>query len=411
MNNVPQIAHLSWKVGLVVVIGYALLLLVSFLPQERIIANVSNMAKEGAFVKNYPKYLFWQVDLYTECVGIGGAVNLRPSLESLLAVRNFGECTALTNYARQPSEVPPQAYPRYIHGGQIVLKPFYTYLSFTQIRLMTTLISVLLLLAMVCMAYKNTGKAFALALAGSFLFVFNWHVFLLVTHAVQFWVVLIGALFALRYEKTHPPAGLFGVLGASDAVISFLSMGSLSLGFPLLCLCLARWHKGESPRKIIVFGFWASVAWSIGFVTPWGIKWILTLAFLPPEVNLLGEALCQYPAKNIAMVGEALFKDLNYTIWPLWMMVFIVLGVRYYKLKLKQPKGIWVLLLPAIVPIIWISLLPGQSGIRHAFFVEIILWPTLASMLFFLLDLNRKTVSNEFPVLEVQPSSISRPTG
>jgi len=174
---------------------------------------------------------------------------------------------------------------------------------------------------------------------------------------------------------------------------------------------MARWQKGESSRNIVVFGFWASVAWCIGFVTPWVVKWILTRALLPPEVNLLGEALSQYPAKNMAMVGEALFKDLNYTLWPLWMMVFIVLGVRYYKLKLKQPKGIGVLLLPAIVPIIWISLLPGQSGIKHAFFVEIILWPTLASILFFLLALTRKTVSNEFPLLQFHPSSIFPPKG
>lgn len=382
--------RLLWKVGLVLLGGYALLLLVSALPQKQIETNVVNMAKNGAFKKNYPKYFFLAADMYTECVGIGGALNLQLSLESLLAMRNFGECNALNSYAEQPSSVPPHPYPRYTHGGQIVLKPFYTYLTISQIQLLTSLISFLLLVALTGMAYKFIGKAFALTLAGSFFFVFNLHVFLLVTHAVQFWVVLAGAVFALGYEKENPPVGLFGVIGACDATVSFLSMGSLSLGFPLFCYCLARWNKGVAPVAIIVNGFLGAVGWSVGFVTPWLVKWILTRIFLPPTVNLFGQTFDLYPAKNMVMVGEALFKDLQHTIWPLWLIVFVVLAVRKKKLKLKPPQGFGVLWLPAFVPLVWISLLPGQSGVMHAFFVQIILWPALAAILLFLSALPRK---------------------
>jgi hypothetical protein len=410
LPTLPKIIiQLSWKVGLIVVIGYALLLLVSSLPQERIVTNVTTMAQGGAFINNYPSYLFWRADLFTECVGIGGAVNLQPSLESLLAMRNFGDCTALSNYIQQPNSVSPHPYPRYMHGNQIILKPFYTYLTFFQVRLLTASISLLLLLGLIYMACKDIGKGFALALAGSFFFVFNWHVFLLVTHAVQFWVVLVGTILVIKYKKPLPPVSLFGILGASDAIFSFLSMGSLSLGFPLFCYCLVRWKEGERSQDIFVSGVLASAAWSLGFVAPWLVKWFLTRSFLPPDVNLLGEALATYPAKNIAMVGMALFNNLNFTIWPLWLLVFGFLTVRYFKFKLKQPEGLWVLLLPALVPIFWVFLLPGQSGIKHAFFVEIILWPTLATILLFLLALPRRSVFNEDRVPQEPRTSLSRP--
>jgi hypothetical protein len=241
--------------------------------------------------------------------------------------------------------------------------------------------------------------------------VFNLHVFLLVTHAVQFWVVLAGALLALGYKKNNPPVGLFGVIGACDAIASFLSMGSLSLGFPLFCYCLARWHKGVAPIAILVNGFLGSVGWSIGFVTPWLVKWILTRTFLPPSVDLLGQGLEFYTAKNMAMVGEAFFKDLQLTFWPLWLIVFVVLAVRRYKLKLKFPYGLGVLLLPAFIPLIWISLMPRQSGVMHGFFVQIILWPVLAAVLFFLLGLQRTSFSNKEYVQPDDPLNFSIKAG
>jgi hypothetical protein len=78
--------------------------------------------------------------------------------------------------------------------------------------------------------------------------------------------------------------------------------------------------------------------------------------------------------------------------------VFTVLAVRYHNLKLKQPQGLGVLWLPVFVPLVWISLLPGQSGVRHGFFIQIILWPALAAILFFLLALQRKSFSKVKPV-------------
>jgi hypothetical protein len=386
------LASLRWKdvlhallaVLCVIVIGYSFLFGVSLIPREPMEEHVASAAAAGEFPEHHPKFLkFRSIDMSTECVGIGVALNLNPTLGSVLRAEHFGSCPGLSFAAEHGFEAPKSGYPRYVHGYTVFLKPLYTLFSLPDVRLLVGLTGLSLLALLFVAARWRLGDVYALALTGSFLLSGTLHVFTLVTHGVQFWLVLIGGILALL-ARAKPHVTMFACLGATDAMVSFLNMGSLSLSFPLLCYCLACWSDGVPARRILAWAFLAACAWSVGFVLPWLCKWLLALLYIP-NVDLLGKTLEIYPARTPYMIWKAFFNNVKATMWQVWLGLALMLGWRFYRHKAVVPEGLWILLFPALMPLVWMCLLPGQSGIKHSSFVSIILWPLTAATCLLLL--------------------------
>jgi len=385
--------HLGLGVVAVILIGYTLLFAVSWLPQSGLRWHIHQAQEQGYFTENYPRppyylhYLNKQLDMYTECVGLGIAVNMRPEMERLLSMPTFGECEGLTRAAVYNFEVSAGSYMRYLHGYQAFLKPLYTFFAIDTVRIITGGITVSLLALLFVTLRSHLNTAYATVVVLSFFITRSSHVFLLVTHAAQFWLVLVGAILVVRLRNRAAPLVLFGIIGACDTFFSFLNMGSLSLGLPLLCYALAQWKDGRRPSEIIAALFWAGIGWSIGFVALWLIKWTtLGLVLHPTKAQLFGSTLDAYPPRNVGMILTALtknYKNLQRII--LLTVCVILIAIRIWR-RPKTPSGLWAALLPALVPVIWMCVLPGQSGI-HQTFVNVILWPNIAALFLLLLAL------------------------
>jgi hypothetical protein len=315
-------------------------------------------------------------------------MNLEPSPAALLRAENFGECTGLALAASQDFKAPKHAYFRYIHGYAVILKPLYSLFSVSDVRLLTGLVGLSLLVGVFLAARWRLGDVYALVLTGSFMLSGTLHVFTLVTHGVQFWLVLIGSILVLL-ARTGPHLILFACLGAADAMVSFLNMGSLSLGFPLLCYCLTCWSDAVPTRRILAWAFLAACTWSVGFVLPWFCKWLLALLFIQ-DADILGKTLEIYPARSPYMIWRAFFNNMKASLWQVWLGLTLVLGWRFYRRAAAVPEGLWIILFPASMPLVWMCLIPGQSGLSHSSFVSIILWPLLAATLLLVLATPRK---------------------
>ena len=364
---------------------WSLLFLVAYIPDGSLKRNISNSVEKNELPQKTPRFFLGKkADVATECTGMGIALNLKPDM-SILEGRNFGSCKGLAEAAEKDFVAPTAVYARYTHGYLIFLKPLYSLVSVPHVKKVVALCSLAMLGLLFISAKKTLGIKIAAALLFSFLFVFNYHVFMVVTHASQFWLVLAGSILALRYQGDFAPIVLFGVIGALDTFFSFLNMGSLSLGMPLLCYILACLKKSETGREIFLKSVLAAVAWSVGFLVFWLIKWGMA-HFIAHIENLFGSTLEIYPAKGIGMIFKALFNNCKSSIWQLWILCFLFLGIRKVLKKAYVFKISKVLLLPILVPIIWICLIPGQSGIKHSSFVQIILWPALAAIFLYLLQ-------------------------
>jgi len=380
----------------VIVLGYVFLFAVALLPQESLRKNILQADSRGFFSENYPQYawlrpLFNRLDMYTECIGVGIALNMKPDAKTLLEMPTFGECTSLHKVISvKHFDATPHHYMRFIHGHQVVLKSMYTFFSLETVRAITAGTSLLLLIFLYIALKHRIDTRYAALVVSSFFLTASPNMFFTVTHATPFWLVLTAAIAATLGRRICPLI-FFGVAGALDAFLNFLIMGSLSLALPLLCYSLAQWAEGESPGRIAAAAFWGGIGWSFGYVLPWLLKWlVLFLALAPTKAALFGVTLELYPTRGLTMIITAVQRNFLSANWPYIALAFVVCALRRRRMALKTPPGLWMACLPGLIPLFWMCILPGQSGIAHSTFVNLILWPFLAACLLLLLSMPRE---------------------
>ena len=353
-------------------------------PQDDLRRHLRAASAQGSFDREYPRpdYLFPlspRLDMYTECVALGIATQIAPAADVLLAAPTLGSCEWFKQ--KLALDAPQGApYMRYWHGYQIFLKPLYAWLPIQHVRLLTACVTAALLLLLLCVLASPLGWPLAGLVTGCFFLTRSSNVFLLVTHAAQFWLVLAGASLAVLLRRRVRPLPFFALLGAADACLSFLNMGSLSLGLPLLCYALCLWADGRQGACLAAALFWAGIGWSLGFVAPWLIKWgAAALLLHADKAAIFNTTLEIYPTGSVWRILLALFRNASELHWGLALALAWLLWLRKRRRHLAATPGILPALLPGLVPILWVAILPGQSGIRHSTFINVILWPSLAA--------------------------------
>lgn len=399
-------------------LGLCLLWAVAALPTAPLEQHTRTAVETGTFTQNYPKFLWFRpLDMYTECAGLNIALELRPDLTSLLAMRNFQECAGLR--ARFTENPPPSDWPyaRYWHGYQVFLKPLYTWLPTALVPWVTTAMALMLFTALFFTAAQRLGKPIATALTLSFALPGSLTVFPLATHGVQLWWVLFSciAVFLCRTATTasvphstpdmptSPTASpvcaspalsprlltLFASIGAGAAFVCFFNMESLSLSMALLCHCLVRRHEGNTAVAIMRESLWLCAAWGVAFLGMWLIKWGLAWLVLPAGTDLFGATVSTYAARSPEMISKAILANLLRMPWTVALAAFLLLGWRFWRQSLRWPRGMSALLLPALIPFLWCALMPGHAE-KHSMFMPIILWPCMAVMVMGILGEERR---------------------
>ncbi len=382
---------------------YALLFAVgALLPLGSYKNNILEAHDKGYFKENYPQVTIIvkpsKVDMWTECGGIGMAMREHKGIDDLFLTKRYGNCNELSAAAYGDFSTAPQTdYFRYTHGYALFVRILYTYFDLQTVRTICTGISCLLLLALWFALKNQVSTAVASLVVGSFFLLNSASMYVLVVHAVQFWLVLVASIIATFMRSKQAFFLLMALVGTFDAFFSILSMGSLSLSMPLLCYLLSAWAKFTATNEqteecnALAQGFWACVAWSIGFLLPWFTKWgILYFVYDVSTQAILGNTVESYATQGIGMILLALFKNFLATHIALWIPLFALLWWIRIKEGRTLPKGLWISIFPALIPIIWCSLLPGQSGIKHSSFVNLILWPVFCLCCFYVFTPERK---------------------
>lgn len=359
-------------------LGLCLLWVVAALPSAPLEQHVGDAVHAGKFSENYPQVLWFRpLDMYTECAGLNIALELRPTLTDILAMRNFQECAGLK--ARFTSNAQPSDWPyaRYWHGYQVALKPLYTWLPSAAVPWLTSVIALLLFAALFFALTARVGKATAAALVLSFALPGSLTVFPLATHGAQLWWVLTSCLAVCLRRNPAMPLGLFAAIGAGAAFVCFFNMESLSLSMALLCHCLLRRQQGHASLAIVRESLWLCTAWGAAFLCMWLVKWGLAWLMLPAGSDLLGQTVSTYAPRSPSMIAQALLANVLRMPWTVALAALLLLAWRFWRQNLHWPQGISALLLPAAIPLLWCALMPGHAE-KHSMFMPIILWPTMA---------------------------------
>ena len=364
------------SVILVSSIGLALLFYVETRSDEEALrTRLRAAAESGSFQNDYPTVGWFQrLDMFTECGALSMALNPLPTLRSVLLMHGFQGCAGLRRVLLENEPLPTNEYAHYWHGHQIILKPLYTAFPVPVARGILTAVGLFLWAGLWCAAAYRLGAQRGAVLALSLIIPGGLTVFPLATHAVPFWLVLLSSIVACLWRGRSVPVPLFAIIGALSTFVSFLNMESLSLGLPLLCYFCVQLDSGRSAASLVKESSWLCFAWGAAFVGMWLSKWGMgTLGFL--------SAKTVYLPHSFAMIGQALSSNILNMPWTIALGTVMLMALRMWWCALKPPRGSWALLVPAAVPLVWICLLPGHAEI-HNFFMKIILWPTVAALLY-----------------------------
>ncbi len=396
--SLRQIVCALLGILLCILLGYALLFGVGKLPLDALQKNIITAQEKGFFEENYPQITViakpHRADMYTECFGIGTALQPLGTVHEILFTSSYGHCQDLSRAAEAKfNSVEPAPYYRYTHGYAAFVRLFYTYFDVQSVRTLVTLTSYLLLFVLTLSLALRVSSGHALLVLGSFFLLNSPSMYVLVTHAVQFWLVLVACIVVTFLSNPRHLFPFMGMVGALDGFLTFLSMGSLSLSMPLLCFLLTSMARLDVQDKqasqkelfrILSRGFYACCAWSFGFLAPWLLKWgVLHFIHDVAWQDIFGATLQDYTASSIGMIALAIFKNFLATHVGVWLPLFALLLWIRCKEGRSMPKTLWLSLFPALIPLIWCILLPGQSGVKHSSFVNLILWPIFCFMSFY----------------------------
>ena len=385
---------LAWAV---LALGYALLYGVYHLPLQPLQEKVFRAYTEGYFAENHPRRSPDMVtgkryDMWTECTGIGAALHNPQNIEELFVIRYYGECSGLSAAAEKHfSTPPPYQYMRYTHGYLLMLRPLYTFFDIQHVRLFTIALFAISMFFLLYALNRHTSAVASSIVVGAFFLPCSPSMYVMTTHSAQFLLVVLAAISIIHIHEPKKVMLFMGIVGVADSFVTFLSMGSLSLSLPLLCYALAAWKRDEPDPHILAVLFWSSVAWSVGFLLPWLCKWgVLSVFWNMGVEDIFSNKIEEYSPRSLSMIWVAVRNNVTTTHWEAWVPIFLLLLVRRIKYGMRMPSGLWVILFPALIPFVWIALLPGQSGVKHSTFINLILWPTLAAIALVLVAPDKK---------------------
>ena len=298
-------------------------------------------------------------------------------------------------------EVDVQDYGRYCHGYQAALRPMLLLTDYRGIRLINHLLLAVLAILCLVLSYKKASHAFPLALAIGLLCVGFFYVPLNIQYTTCFIIMFVAMIIILTLKKKHfskrwACLGFF-TLGGVTAFCDLLTTPIITLGLPLIVLCLA--YKPTRTCQTVLL---LSVMWLIGYASIWASKWVL--ASLITGSDIVGDAMAN---ARIRTVGSATSEEgattlsILSSVWenitsrsPLFylsvLVALAVLGAMYR--HWRQPLSIirsnlW-LLLVASMPLIWFVVLMQHTYIHSFFTWRISLVAIVALILFFINTIN-----------------------
>lgn len=276
-------------------------------------------------------------------------------------------------------EVKPVFYYRYWHGYLLYLRPLLLFFSYSQIRVILTIILYFLLFIFLYLTWEGLGKKIAFVFFVSFLAVDYFYLGNSIHFSKVFFIGLIGGIYFLLklkdWQKDQSVLWLFFLIGALTSYFDLLSAPLISLEI-LLILSVFVNKKWQSVRHITLHSFF----WGFGYGLFWVTKWIITDiffvkgAFLSAYQQVLYRSIHQVD-KNFSYLNTLklnLFQLIGYdkTNKILVLVIFLIavlIFVFFKKINKKTIKEIIPFLLMGVIPYGW-YIVSASHAYLHVWF-------------------------------------------
>ncbi len=277
-------------------IGLFLMLMVHFLPTEKMADNV--YSSKSSIISEYSNELV--IDEYnatlkgsfTDALMLQYAVYDRGShsvLQQVMAMyrresANDGSWwpgISLIDYLNGKQGQTEISYSRYWHGYLVILKPLLLFFSYNSIRLLNTALQCMLFALASAGLAKRGRFRLASAFCAAVPFMFFFSSFASLSLSVCMYIMLIEmvivSLFHDKLLKDENYLSFFIIFGAVTSFTDFLTYPLVTLAFPLIAaLCL----KNEKDSKKLIDIVKYSLSWGIGYGFMWASKWVMAALFL-----------------------------------------------------------------------------------------------------------------------------------
>ena len=375
-----------------ILIGYILMMVAYMLPTDRmklnVLASVEIFDKEREYNRVIPGYVSTQLDNYTDSWMVGNAVfgdSTEPVWKKALTCKRaeYGEgpLDGLVRYVSGENGFREESYTRYWHGYLIILKPFFLFFDYADLRFVNVVLELILVISVFSKLYESGYGKEARGYIVSVLFIMPVVIPLSIQFSIIFYVTHIAAIVLLKYYhqiiNNNMMLLFFQLVGMMASFFDLLTYPVASLGITLVCLTLLE-SKKELLYKIknIVF---LSISWGFGYGAMWAGKWILSTIIL--HDNIIKDAFNQILMRSAHVQGEEHITTLDtwlrnvefYFEKPYLIIILICIVFTFAGLlrNIRQLKS----MMPQVIPFIVISVIPfvwyafvGQHSYEHHWF-------------------------------------------
>lgn len=372
--------------------GYVFLMLAYLLPTDRMQSNVSASAEIFAREREYPRvipgYVSTQLDNYTDSWMVGNAVYgdsaepvWKQALTCTRAEYGEGPLDGLLRYLVGEDGFREEDYTRYWHGYLVVLKPFFLFFDYADLRFVNVVLELMLVMCVFAqlsgMGYRKEAWGYVVAV----LFIMPVVVPLSIQFSIIFYVTHIAAIVLLkRYHQIMDRKRMllfFQLIGMTASFFDLLTYPVASLGVPLVCLLILEhdrefWHKIKNIISL-------SISWGFGYGAMWAGKWLLSTVIL--QDNVILNALEQISMRSshvqdgeqITMIDTWLRNVEFYFEKPYLVLitVCVLIALAGIARNRKQFRSMMAdvipLLIIAAIPFAWYAF-AGQHSYEHHWF-------------------------------------------
>lgn len=395
------------------VLLYIFLLFLVFLIPDKCIsdnvnASIDDLTREGT----WPQIFFFQG--YSKPENQGEKLVYRSMLSE-----NLRYDSALKN-AMDVAD-----YARFWHGYLVIMKPLTALLQYTQIRYISMLLFFMLTYILLNRIREKIGIDFSYWFLFVFLMAYSFMVPMTIQYATSYYIFIGFSIIILNnYDKPdfHKRLGmLFFVAGSLDNFLEWYTTPLLTLGMPMLFLCMLWIKNGYPDKKQLAMFIGLSLLWAAGYSFTWISKWIVASVILNRNIlrevtsraNTYSEFAVDHSVESLGLSSVLICINNNlkgwwhifvkgqqgvYLLTEVMLSAFLVLYKKYLKGHnfdkekcIEALKECMSLLLTALYPFVWCVVDTGHT-MWHSWWCFRLFMITFAALGFAVIYIYKKGV-------------------
>ena len=364
---------------------FCVLLSINKLPKNLILNNLiknvryyEGMEDRYYLVKNLPQS---NHDVVTDCLvfNIISNIDSQNSLVSTVAAKYYVTDNTYSEDLKSTvlnEKGTNASYSRYFHGYMIVYRFLLLFMSINEIKIFMFLLATSLFLYFSYLCIKKRLKKVTVSMLISFFICMLPFSFNTIGHVFPYFIALLGCI-VIICNKNRNTELLFLILGISVAFFDFLSVETLTLTLPLLCLIVK--HQEENTALSLKTFTIININWLLGYIMTFLYKWLLNFLVLGikyTEISIskgLDEIISSAKlGSGISLNINMLFPYVNSSaislgIYLLLLSALAIFCYLFHKKDCNKYNTIGYLIFIFFIPYIRYFLL-SNHGVFHYFF-------------------------------------------